>query len=200
MRILRDLFGRKRNEERSKDAERKALLAPYRAGRKYDTTPLPTLGSDAPASQIDRDRLFKLYDQICATWRELVGVRFRLLALIPPVSLALLVAVLSTGSTTVSLTLVRRTLVIVVGLIATIGLLIYDLRNSALHDDLISRGRKIEEELGFDTGLFLGRRTPKTWLVQHDHATALIYGAAILGWVAALAAIWLEAGTSAPPS
>ena len=54
-----------------------------------------------------------------------------------------------------------RLLFACLGLVVTLGLLIYELRNSQLHDDLISRGRKIEDELGVDTGVFRGRRSPK---------------------------------------
>ena len=76
------------------------------------------------------------------------------------------------------------------GLVATLGLLIYELRNSQLHDDLISRGRKIEDELGVDTGVFRGRKVAKG-LIKHDYATLLIYGAALVAWVTS---IWTAAG------
>jgi hypothetical protein len=71
------------------------------------------------------------------------------------------------------------------GLVVTLGLLIYELRNSQLHDDLISRGRKIEDELGVDTGVFRGRKVAKG-VIKHDHATFLIYGAALVAWLAAI--------------
>jgi hypothetical protein len=70
------------------------------------------------------------------------------------------------------------------GLLVTLGLRIYDLRNSDLYDDLISRGRKLEEELGVRTGHFRGR-LKANWPIQHDAAIALIYGTAIAAWVAA---------------
>jgi hypothetical protein len=70
---------------------------------------------------------------------------------------------------------------------ACLGLVVT--RNSQLHDDLISRGRKIEDELGVDTGVFRGRKVAKG-VIKHDHATFLIYGAALIAW---LAAIWTSA-------
>ena len=77
----------------------------------------------------------------------------------------------------------------ILGLLATIGLLISELRNSQLHDDLISRGRKIEDELGIDTGVFKGR-TDARLFIKHDVAIFLIYGVALTGW---LGAIWISA-------
>jgi hypothetical protein len=47
------------------------------------------------------------------------------------------------------------------------------------YDDLFSRGRRIEEELGIDTGQFRGRLNPSNWLIQHDVVTNLIYGTAL---------------------
>ena len=66
------------------------------------------------------------------------------------------------------------------------GLTIYDQRNSELYDDLISRGRKIEEELGFSTGQFLGRFDPKRNGINHSNGTRLVYGASLAGWLLAL--------------
>lgn len=56
--------------------------------------------------------------------------------------------------------------VIVFGFLITLVLYIYDGRNSEFYDDLISRGRRIEEELGIDTGQFRGRLKPPKWLIQ----------------------------------
>jgi hypothetical protein len=75
-----------------------------------------------------------------------------------------------------------------IGLLVTAAIRIYDLRNDTLYDDLISRGRKIEEELDVDTGIFLGRRNrPKKW-VNHTIPIKVIYGAAMCGWV--LMVVW----------
>jgi hypothetical protein len=155
-----------------------------RNNRAYTTTKLPTLrkGVDVAAN---RDLMFKMYDQACQTWRELVGVRFRLLALVPTVSLLLLATVLSTEGPGKGLSVTLKILLSVLGLFATLGLLIYDRRNSILHDDMISRIRKIEDELGVDTGLFRGRLKAER-LISHGHATALIYGASVMGWISAL--------------
>lgn len=62
--------------------------------RHYKATPLPTLREEVDVSQ-NRDLLLGLYDQVCSVWKELVGVRFKLLGLVPTVSLALLATILS---------------------------------------------------------------------------------------------------------
>ncbi len=159
--------------------------------RHYKVSPLPVLKPDeAPSDR--QDLLLALYGQICTSWRELVGVRFKLLALVPSVSLLILVQLLSSAGIGEGLTPVVKTGIAVIGLVVVAGLLVYELRNSQLHDDLISRGRRIEEELGVDTGQFRGRRIASGWLIKHDRALALVYGAALLSWALAIAVIWLQ--------
>ena len=50
--------------------------------------------------------------------------------------------------------------------------------------------RKIEEELGIDTGLFRGRLKTYNKFIKHDIATNLIYGTVLLAWLLAIVAIW----------
>ncbi|WP_198033017.1 hypothetical protein [Methylosinus sp. PW1] len=164
-----------------------------RENHKSDTTHLPTIRSArvAELSPGDSDLLFKLYEQTCTTWRMLVDVRFKLLALVPTASLLSLATVIGSGEPSKFIAPQVRILFSVLGLMVTLGLLIYDLRNSELHNDLIIRGRKIEDELGVDTGVFRGRLEPQKFsLIRHSSATNLIYGAAIVAW---LAAIWISA-------
>lgn len=156
-----------------------------RENRHYKTTELPTLRGDIIGTEPGRELLLKIYDQVCQTWRELVAVRFRLLAIVPSVSLLLLAAVLSSEGPGKGLPIGLKLLLSTLGSVVTAGLLIYDLRNSQFHDDLISRARKIEAELGVDTGIFLGRLKAGR-VIKHDVATGLIYGASLVGWLAAL--------------
>jgi hypothetical protein len=79
-----------------------------------------------------------------------------------------------------------RALMALLGLTVTGGLWIYDKRDSELHDELISRARKLESELGVDTGAFLGRPKPRSAWIQHGRATALIHGAALVAGLVAL--------------
>jgi hypothetical protein len=159
-----------------------------REDREYKTTGLSTL-REITQTPADRELLLKLYEQTCTTWRMLVDVRFKLFALVPTLSLISLATVFGGGDATKYFSPKLRLLFACLGLLVTLGLLIYELRNSQLHDDLISRGRKIEDELGVDTGVFRGRKVAKG-VIKHDHATFLIYGAALVAW---LAAIWTSA-------
>jgi hypothetical protein len=161
-----------------------------RQNRAYKTTDLPTLRRSAGAAQ-DRDLLLKLYEETGSTWRLLVEVRFKLFALVPTASLISLATIFSRDDSSRLVSSQLRLLFAVLGLASTLGLLIYELRNSQLHDDLISRARKIEDELGVDTAIFRGRKGPQG-LIKHDNATILIYGAALLAW---LASIWVSART-----
>jgi hypothetical protein len=160
-----------------------------RARRKYGVSDLPIFRSDAdPVAQ--REIRLALYENVCTTWRALIEVRFKLLALVPFVSVLGVQVVLSRGTEQAQLSAAARTMLAVIGLAAIVGLLVYDLRNSELHDDLISRGRRLEDELGIDTGQFRGRLLPGNRALKHDHATGLIYGASVSGWLFALIGIW----------
>ncbi len=152
------------------------------ADRSYKSTSLATLQAGFAIDQ-NKDLLFMLYDQVCSTWKALIDVRFKLLGLVPTVSIAVLATILSTKSD--GLTFSGKLLISLLGMLASIGLFIYDKRNSELHDDLISRGRKIEEELGIETGIFRGRLKP-SGIIKHDVATNLVYFSTLIAWVAAL--------------
>ncbi len=151
--------------------------------RHYQSTSLATLQSGF-ASEQNKELLFMLYDQVCSTWKALIDVRFKLLGLVPTVSIAVLAAILSIKSD--GLTFSGKLLISLLGMLASIGLFIYDKRNSELHDDLISRGRKIEEELGIETGIFRGRLN-SSGIIKHDVATNLVYFSTLVAWVAAIA-------------
>jgi hypothetical protein len=155
-----------------------------RDNRHYKATLLPTLREELNVAE-KRDLLFKLYIQACSAWKELVGVRFKLLGLVPTVSLALLATILSTKGLSESLSQASKLLISALGLLAVLGLFIYDRRNSALHDDLISRGRKIEDELGIDTCIFRGR-LKAFGIFKHDIAINIIYFSSMLAWMGAI--------------
>jgi hypothetical protein len=155
-----------------------------RAGRMYTASALPVLrdGLDARAN---RDVLVTLYNQVCQSWRQHVDVRFKLLALVPGVSLVALGIGFGDAIAAIGLAAWPKLLLALLGLAVVAGLWIYDTRNSELHDDLISRARRIEEELGVHTGAFRGRPMPRHDWIAHDIATRLIYGATLAAWLAA---------------
>lgn len=162
--------------------------AEQRLGRAYRSSLLPVMREHPPESEArERAVLLAVYAQVCDSWRTLTDVRFKLLALLPPVAGLGLFAVVSSGSPLGDAHVAARLGAATFGLLVTIGLYIYDRRNSELYDDLISRGRRAETELGVDTGVFLGRRNPRPGsLVRHGTATTLIYATVIGAWAGAL--------------
>ena len=174
-----------------------------RNNRHYETSALPTLVADFAERfpcQAENDVRRFLYAEICANWRLATDVRFKLLALVPVVSAAILISLLGRpNDADTGLGPVTQTVIVLFGFIVTVALWIYDRRNNELYNDLVSRGRKIEQELGIDTGIFLGRLHPSTRvipgiaiLVGHSLGTSLIYGAAMAAWIVAVPIIWLD--------
>ena len=155
-----------------------------RANRIYSVSQLPLL-QEGRTVDGSRDVLLKLYDQTIQTWRELIGVRFKLLALVPSVSLLFVATLLANDGAKPKLPTGVKVFLCVLGLVITIGLFVYELRNSALHDDLISRGRKLEDVLGIDTGIFRGRLKAGR-VIKHDTALVLLYSAGLGAWIGAL--------------
>jgi hypothetical protein len=128
-----------------------------------------------------QELLLSLYSEICTSWRALVDVRFKLLAFVPTISAALLSALLLKSNPKATAGVIIATF----GLVVTIAIAIYDQRNSQLHDELISRARRIERDLGLAVGQFLGR--PGSWrFVKHDTALLTIYGATAAAWLAGI--------------
>ena len=158
-----------------------------RQGGHYRSSVLPTLKADTSMSEHEA-LLLVLYAEVCSSWRMLTDVRFKLLGFLPAVSGVALLA--SQNGDGVITTTVPRVSLALFGLVVTMGLYIYDRRNSELYNDLISRGRKIEEELGVDMGNFRGRPEPKHTIVVHGSATTLIYGASAAAWLYLLGVGW----------
>jgi len=134
------------------------------------------------------DRLRLDYEQTTQLYRALVDVRFKLLAIVPTIS-GTAVGLLGRPRPAAELLAVG-----VLGLVATLGILLYELRNTQLHDAAIDRAKELEKGLGFPStrqpaqpgGLFRERPQPQGFLgpvtVVHGRALALVYGAALAGW------------------
>ena len=127
----------------------------------------------------DADRLQADYQQTTDLLRTLTDVRFKLLALVPTLSGAA-VAVLGHPSSAAALVAVG-----LLGLTATLGVLLYELRNSQLSDYALHRAQSLEAELGL--GLY--REQPDRTLrlfgiapVDRDRGLILVYSAALAGW------------------
>lgn len=170
----------------------------FKTNRQYENwddakgaDPLPTLEETALTPAEHRALLLSLYSEVCSTWRTLVDVRFKLVALLPAASIGglLLISGPASGETTSAF---ARGGAAVAGLLTTIALWLYETRNSELHDDLVDRGRRIEKELGVANGQFLGRLKSKNWAlsflpVKHDFAIRLVYATSAAAWLVGLA-------------
>jgi hypothetical protein len=162
--------------------------------RHYKISKLPVLLTEQrPLSTEEQTLLMGLYTEICNSWRKLTDVRFKLLGLVPVVSGFFLIRAVSGGDLSPDI----RVGIVAFGLIVTLALWAYEVRNSQLYDDLISRGRRIEAELGVNTGHFRGRLEsssryllgPLRVRIQHDTAINLIYGGSVAAWLLALIVI-----------
>ncbi len=143
----------------------------------------------APRTAAENDLLRLDYQQTTGLLAGISDVRFKLLALVPTLSGAA-VAVLGRPSSSAELLAVGA-----IGLIATVGVLLYELRNTQLYDYGLRRAQLLEQELGFDSidgrgagGLFADRpgRTLRLFgvlPVDRDAGLSLVYSAAIAGWI-----------------
>lgn len=127
--------------------------------------------------QLQRLRLD--YDQTTDLIRTLTDVRFKLLAFVPTITGAA-VALVGRGHSAAELLSVGS-----LGLVATSGIVIYELRNTQLHDYAVGRAKELEQRLGI--GLY--REEPSGELTvfgvvtaAHDRGLALVYSVAIAGW------------------
>jgi hypothetical protein len=71
----------------------------------------------------------------------------------------------------------------VLGLSLAHGLNIYEQRNDGLYDHVITRARRIEAELGVETGLMLGRPAKPHKRVSHGRATRWVFGSVKGAWI-----------------
>lgn len=134
------------------------------------------------------DRLRLDYQQTTDLLRSLTDVRFKLLAFVPTLSGA---AVAFVGHPSSAVEILALGLL---GLVATVGVLLYELRNSQVYDYAVSRAQSIEAALDLQAltgsgpgGLF--RERPATSLrlfgvatVNRDSGLAFVYSAALAGW------------------
>lgn len=160
--------------------------------RHYAVSTLPTLSPST--GEIDKELLFKLYSEVHSNYRHLADIRFKLLGFVPAISIiawATLASRIYTPKTDGEFDpqlIVLVAIISIMGLLITIGIKIYDTRNDSIYNDLISRGRKIEEELGVHTGIFKGRIKGGKF-INHGMGLNFIYYPVIIGWL--LMSIWL---------
>jgi hypothetical protein len=129
------------------------------------------------------------YDQAIELIRTLTDTRFKLLALVPTIAGAA-VGLLGSPRSAAELLAVG-----LLGLSATVGILLYDLRNTQIVDAMLLHAQALEQRLGLQTAR--GSHRPDTVLSQfappherlfgivtvgQERALGLVYGAALGGW------------------
>lgn len=157
--------------------------------RDYQPHEFPVLKSPQGRHE-NQDLLLALYKEACQNWRTLLDIRFKLLALVPTISFLLIAGLLSAKDWLPAIPPQLRLALALLGAVVTLGLFIYELRNSELYTDLGSRARRMEFELGVDTGLFLGRLRRQHRVVDHQFALWLIYAAALIAWFSTVVVLW----------
>ena len=134
----------------------------------------------------DCDATKLLYTEICNSCGRLLDIRFKLLGLVPSVSLGVLAIVLNEKPASMELRSGAKLGLSLMGLMASIGLLLYEKRNTQVFSALKKRGEVIEQALRVE-GQFSGGMP--TGFISHGRAVGLIYMATILGWLFPIFAI-----------
>ncbi|HEX3976629.1 MAG TPA: hypothetical protein VHW96_10215 [Solirubrobacteraceae bacterium] len=135
------------------------------------------------------DRLRLDYDRTTELVQSLLDTRFKLLALVPTIA-GTAVGLVGTPRPAVELLGIG-----VLGLVATVGILLYELRNSEILEAMLRHAKVLERVLGLEVGprvrgpeglLTLSTGTHGRFLgvltVAHERALGLVYGAALGGW------------------
>jgi hypothetical protein len=130
------------------------------------------------------------YDQVLQNYRLLTEVRFKLVAFVPPLAGAA-IALLSTSR----FGRWEHVFLCVLGFVVSVGLVMYDQRNSTFYDQLIGRAEFLENELKLGIapddvggGQFSARGDVRRYLfgvlpTKHDRALALVYSPILAGWL-----------------
>ena len=127
------------------------------------------------------DVLLAEYNRASEVQKLLVDIRFRLLALVPTLT-AIGVSVLKEQRD-------LRLGVGVLGLVVTLGVVMYEIRNSQIHDAAVHRIKNLSVWLDLPAG---GLRPAQFRLlgvakVWHDRALGMIHGASMGAWAALVA-------------
>lgn len=159
--------------------------------RKRETSKLPTLNKYNGAES-EMNLLKDLYAEVNSNYRHLADIRFKLLGFVPAVSVIAWVELLNKISVSDKWSTLIGFILSLIATRITCGIIVYDRRNDDLYNDLISRGRKIEDDLGIHTGIFKGRVEGEKKLlgkiINHSRGLNLIYSSVFLGWI--LVSFW----------
>jgi len=112
------------------------------------------------------DRLRLDYEQTTQLLRTLTDIRFKLIAFVPTFAGA------SVGFFAHPRPAVELLAIGVLGLVATLGIFLYELRNSQIYATAARRAKDLERQL----------QLSGSGLDAHDRGLSLVYGAALAGW------------------
>jgi hypothetical protein len=142
-----------------------------------------------PDAKSDDEVRVLLYGEVMSQWRQLTDVRFRLMSMLPALSIVAFIPLLLLVGEDSALPLAAGVLLGALGLALTHGLHLYERRNDGLYDDLISRARRIEDELGVHTGIAKARLEPPVSNISHGPATRWIFVSVKLAWLVVTATL-----------
>lgn len=130
-----------------------------------------------------KKQLIADYEQTTAYFHTLHNVRFKLLALLP---IYTGIGIITTGFIKSEYTFILSVLFLVV----TMGLTIYDQRNTQIYDRLIIRAKYLEKQLQFLPlksykigGAFFDRPPRRFGLIWHDLGLSIVYGICFIFWL-----------------
>jgi hypothetical protein len=156
-----------------------------------DRSPRPSATTGILAAMpLDADERLRLdYEQTTQYLRTLIDVRFRLLVFVPALT-GLAVAVVGQPRPAAELLGVG-----IIGVVATLGVFVYELRNTQISGTLIRRAVELERQLQLPSslgtqssgGLYTERPGVNVQLlgtlpVSHGLGLGLVYAASIGGW------------------
>jgi hypothetical protein len=123
-----------------------------------------------------REALLAEYSEVNSNYRALADIRFKLLGLLPIATGAGVVLFARDSLQPVSLPIG------ILGLLVSLGIFIYDRRNTQLYFALGDRAKAIEKELGLPDGQFTSRPKPELGFLRHGVGSGLIYVSVFSGW------------------
>lgn len=144
----------------------------------------------------NRESLRKEYGEVSNNFRTLTDIRFKLLGLVPFVTVVAAIAEAARGQALGGVSFA----VSLFGLVVVLGVITYSVRNDQLYDELVGRAADIERSLGILDGSFGFRPRawlrlslgPLGWTLNHGNALVLIYGATVVVWATGVIAPLLE--------
>lgn len=160
--------------------------------------PMPSDAGEPSSVETDQinlwgDRVGMIHDYVATRdlYDTLVEIRFKLLTFVPTIT-GIAVGIVSLDSNKVDES--PRLMIGLVGFVASIALVIYEIRNSQIHDRSIHRLAHLEKILGFGpsgpsrapSGMFsergAGGNLFGVFQVKHDRALIMIYAAVTIAW------------------